>query len=84
MFPFRYPVQGLAMYDTWIPTQNFGNRFFDYPGIETDTHAIGAHLGNEFQMSMKMLYLSNNTFVNVDSRVLNRENLRGFLGFCLI
>ena len=52
-----YPVQGLAMYDTWMPTMMENNVFYDYPGLDAYRHAIGSHLSNEFQMSIKNLYL---------------------------
>ena len=54
-----YPVQGLAMYDTWMPTMMENNVFYDYPAEDGDAyrHAIGSHLSNEFQMSIKNLYL---------------------------
>ena len=69
MFDMYYPVQGLALYDTWIPTENYGNRFYDFNSDTADSHGIGAHLGNEFQMVAKNLYLSGNTFINTDREI---------------
>ena len=69
MFDMYYPVQGLALYDTWMPTANYGNRFYDYNSQTADSHGIGAHLGNDFQMVMKNLYLANNTFFNTDREI---------------
>ena len=59
-----YPVQGIAMYDTWMPTMMENNVFYDYPGLDAYRHGIGSHLSNEFLMSIKNLYLRNNTFHN--------------------
>ena len=69
MFDMYYPVQGLALYDTWMPTVNSGNRFYDFNSETSDSHGIGAHLGNEFQMVMKNLYIGDNTFVNTDREI---------------
>ena len=69
MFDMYYPVQGLALYDTWMPTANYGNRFYDFNSESSDSHGIGAHLGNDFQMVMKNLYLANNTFFNTDREI---------------
>ena len=64
----RVAYLGHFFYNFQKPFQHFiyGNKFYDFPGDVADTHAIGAHLANKFQMSAKMLYLANNTFFNVD------------------
>ena len=69
MFDMYYPVQGLSLYDTWMPTSNYGNRFYDFNSETADSHAIGAHLGNDFQMVMKNLYIANNTYFNTDREI---------------
>ena len=58
-----YPVQGLAVYDTWMPTVIQNNTFVNFFSKDGDAHrhAVGAHLGNEFQMSIKNFIMINNT-----------------------
>ena len=40
-----------------MPTQWYGNTFYDFPGQDALRHAMGTHLGNDFQVAAKMQYI---------------------------
>ena len=66
-----YPTQGLAIYDTWLPTTMKNNTFYDYFSEEGDAyrHAVGVHLNNKFRMSIKNTFLSNHTYINTPREI---------------
>ena len=45
-----------------MPTEVSGNKFYDFPSLDGDAHrhALGAHLTNKFQMSVKNMIVYNN------------------------
>ena len=64
-------MQGLALYDTWNAQLISGNQFWDYISKEDDAHrhAVGSHLNNQFEMSIKNMVFVNNTFHNCDRAI---------------
>ena len=62
----NYAIQGLAVYDTWLPNVLANNRFYDFFGAEGDSyrHGLGVHLQNKFPMSAKFTVVSNHTYIN--------------------
>ena len=63
--------KGLAVYDTWMPTEVSGNKFYDFPSLDGDAHrhALGAHLTNKFQMSVKNMIVYNNEVKNKNFQI---------------
>ena len=62
----NYPIQGLSVYDTWLPNVFANNRFYDFFSAEGDAyrHGFGIHLQNKFPMSAKFAAVSNHTYIN--------------------
>ena len=66
-----YATQGLAIYDTWLPTTMINNTFYDYFSEEGDgyRHAVGVHLNNLFRMVIKNAWISDHTYVNTPREI---------------
>lgn len=80
-FDQHFPMRGIALYDTWFPTYNNNNIFWNYPSKTNFATAIGAHLSNAFGMVNNQCWMEGNIFHNVDrpwhNSVINSTVNRG-------
>ena len=67
-----YPIQGMSIYDSFIPTLIKNVTFQNYPRDEyANRHALGAHVNHKNPLIPKAFALTDITYINVDSYFQN-------------